>query len=169
MSVPEPAIVRGHKPEQSVHHAVVTEIQSVLVDAGVEFVLLEGFGLDVAVFIRRGTELRVRFIEIKAFVGSRVGGVGFGNNAGKGPQVDLLLHAPTQLQVVNSSIRWLLALGNRPMDSPRYAFFTSVRAQRAAMGEVSRGKQNNLRVSDFHEGLVTWDRLLLLLRQFLLE
>ena len=35
--------------------------------------------------------------------------------------------------------------------------------------EVARGKQNNLRVSDFQNKLVTWDEFLRMLRQFLLE
>jgi len=47
----------------------------------------------------------VRFLELKAFVGSSQGGVKFGDQQGKGPQVDILLLKNSQLNLANQFIR----------------------------------------------------------------
>jgi len=169
-STPEPEIVQGENPEQSLQQALMAEVHSLLTQAEVNFILLEGFGLDIAAFIQRGGRNYVRMIEVKAFVGSRAGGVGIGSNKGSGSQVDLLLHSSAELKIVDSSIRWVLGMGTLAKGSPRYAVFTSDQAKQAVMGDkVARGKQNNLRISDFQNELVTWDEFLRMLRQFLLE
>lgn len=168
MLTPEPVIIKGQDPELSLHNAIVAEVRRLLTQAGVKFLLLEEFGLDIAVFIQRDSRNYARFIEVKAFVGSRGGGVGFGNGTGKGSQVDLLLHSPQELQIVDSSIRWILGMGAIPAGSPRYAMFTNTQAKKASMGGVARGKQNNLRVSDFQKQLITWDDLSKILYRFLL-
>jgi hypothetical protein len=83
--------------------------------------------------------------------------------------VELLLQPTSDLRTVDSSVRWILAMGTRSQGSPRYAFFTTVQAQKAVMRTVSRNKQNNLRVSDFEGELMTWDELMECIRQFLVE
>ncbi len=169
-NTPEPEIKLGKNPEQSLQQALMTEIRSILAQAVSNFILLESFGLDIAVFVEKDGRSFVRMIEVKAFVGNRPGGIGIGNGRGKGSQIDLLIHSSKELKVVDSSIRWVLGVGTLPKGSPRYAIFTSVQAKDAAMGEgVAREKQNNLRVADFENQLITWDELIRMLRKFLLE
>ena len=167
MITSEPDIIQSQNPEAGLHNAVVAEVRHILTQEGIAFILIEKFGLDVGVFIHNDGKDYVRFIEIKAFVGSRAGGVGFGNTSGECPQVDLLLHSPSELSIVDSSMLWLLGLGNRPKGSPRYSVFTSIQAKKAAMGIVQRGKQNNFRVNDFKNSLITWVQVSNELRQFL--
>jgi hypothetical protein len=167
-NTPEPNLVRGQQPEQALGEALMTEVASLLTQAEVKFILLENFGLDIAAFVRREEKRYARFIEVKAFVGSRAGGVGFGNRKGEGSQVDLLLHQPSELKVVDPLICWVLGVGTVGAGNPRYAFFTSAQAREAAMGSVGRGKQNNLRITGFHDQLITWDELSGKLNQFLL-
>lgn len=168
MTAPEPDITQGKNPEAQLHNATVAEVHYLLRQAGATFILIEKFGLDVGIFIEHDGRTYTRFIEVKAFVGSRAGGVGFGNGKGEGPQVDLLLHSPSELSIVDSSVLWLLGLGNQPKGSARYAVFTSIGAKKAAMGDVQRGKQNNLRVADFRSQLITWAQVTNALHQFVL-
>ncbi len=81
--------------------------------------MIEKFGLDIGVFIRKDDREYARFIEIKTFVGSRKGEVGFGNQKGEGVQVDLLSHPQTELSIVDSSVLWILGFGDNPKGSPR--------------------------------------------------
>ena len=90
-------------PEEIFQRVVVSVCRAILTDAGEPFEILEGFGLDVAVFSGN----KVRFFEIKAFAGQRIGGVGFGNRHGKGAQVDLLLCNDKNLFLFDTTIRWL--------------------------------------------------------------
>lgn len=167
VNTPEPEIALGKNPEQSFQQALMAEIRSLLTQDVSNFILVESFWVDIAAFIEMDGHNYVRMIEVKAFVGNRLG---IGNGSGKGSQIDLLIHSPEELKVVDSSIRWVLGMGTLPKGSPRYAIFTSVQAKDAAMGEgVTRGKQNNLRVADFESQLITWDELIRMLRQFLLE
>ena len=50
-STPEPEIVQGKNPEQSLQRALMAEVHSLLTQAEANFILLEGFGLDIAAFI----------------------------------------------------------------------------------------------------------------------
>lgn len=106
------------------------------------------------------------FFELKAFVGSRQGG-GFGNQKGEGSQVDLLLLGNSQLSLANQFIRWLLVDGTRPKESSRFAIFDNNEAKNAAMGDVRRGKQNNLRVNDLMKSAITWTQLIESIRTFI--
>jgi len=119
-------------------------------------------------FLKRCLGLSVRLsiwlrihLELKVHVGQRHGGVGFGNQKGIGPQIDLLFdeafslpRSPDALKLLDRSVRWILADWLKPIDSPRYALFSCGEAQRAAMNGVAPGKQNNLRVRDFHPTMV---------------
>jgi hypothetical protein len=50
-NVPEPNITRGRHPENALQFAVVNESKALLRSTNVRFILVEGFGLDVALFI----------------------------------------------------------------------------------------------------------------------
>jgi hypothetical protein len=164
----EPEIVQGEQPEDTLQKAIVMEIRSLLDRAACRYVLLENFGLDIAVFIQDRNQQHTYFLELKAFVGSRGGGVGFGNRSGQGLQVDLLLCSEQELQVVDSCIRWVLVDGTRQWGTKRYAMFTCIEARQAVMGRVARGKQNNLKVNAFADRLLSWDQLSATLGEFLL-
>jgi hypothetical protein len=154
--VAEPIVTAISQPEASLQAAFVAQLRSDLTAREVPFVLIESFGLDVAVFATPNGLDRNVFFELKAFVGQRAGAVGFGNQKGLGPQVDLLYdsvagshHEPDVLRRLDRNIRWLLVDGTRPIGTERYALFTSEQAQVAAMGGVRPGKQNNLRIKSF--------------------
>lgn len=166
--ISEPEIVQNKNPEINLQNAIVAEIKQILNREGVTYILIEKFGLDIGVFIRKEDKEYTRFIEIKTFVGSRNGGVGFGNQEGTGIQVDLLSHSADELSIVDSSVLWILGFGNRPKGTPRYSLFSSIQGKQAAMGTVKVGKQNNFRISDLESNLITWAQVSTMLQNFLL-
>lgn len=168
MRTPEPVLREGDKPEEPLQEAVVREVHRILKLSGNRYILIESFGLDVAAFFRQGEHSYSRFLELKAFAGSRAGGIGFGHRKGLGAQVDLLLHSGEDLRIVDQAIRWILVNWLRPAGAKRYTFFTSVRAKKAAMNGVERDKQNNIRISDFDGELITWGELCEEMSSFLL-
>lgn len=170
----EPDISRSSRnPHSMFKDAIVKELEEILKQtklsqALVEYFVLTEFGLDVAVFMQWPNRLSLRMLELKAFVGSRQGGVGFGNGKGEGPQVDLLLLGNTRLHLADQYIRWILVDGTKPSGTKRFTIFDNSRAKSEAMGDVSRGKQNNLRISPLMTGAVTWDDLSRELQSFLM-
>ncbi len=118
--VEEPDIEQAKQPEEIFRRAVIKIIKNILErkkekNSLNEYFILQNFGLDIAVFMKwSDNRSTVRFFELKAFVGSRQGGVGFGDSRGRGPQVDLLLHEDQQLDLANKFIRWLLVIGTKP-------------------------------------------------------
>lgn len=169
----EPLIGSNGAAEAQFQTAITTEVTSILEREKAngflaEYFILEGFGLDLAIFLQwaDGTST-VRFLELKAFVGSRQGGVGFGNGRGQGAQVDLLMLAQGRLALADGFTRWLLVDGTRDRGAPRYAIFDNIEASNAAMGGVARSKQNNLRVNQLMQHAVTWDTLSREIRNFL--
>jgi len=160
-------------PEQALQRALVDEIEAILGDKKaqgrlLEHFLLQSFGLDLAVFAEwTGGTRSCLFLEMKAFVGSRAGGVGFGNQRGSGSQIDLLMLDVSQLHLADTFIRWVLVDGTRPRGAARYVFFDNRLARGAAMGGVGRGKQNNLRVNHLLRSGITWDQLSEELERFL--
>lgn len=159
----EPSSVNTEAKFQS---AIVAAIKHILNRAGHKFVLLESFGLDIAVFDTHTDS--ARFIEVKVFKNQRNGSVGFGNRYGQGPQVDLLMQQDELLKSLDQAIRWVYADATQPRGSRRYCLFNCGEAKQAAMGEVERGKQNNLKVSALSGLLVDWDHLLDDLKRFVL-
>ena len=172
-NVQEPDIKQGFNPEETFREAVIEALRNILEQkriAGslVEYFILQDFGLDIAVFMKwSNNHFTVRFFELKAFVGSRQGRVGFGNQQGKGSQVDLLLLENSQLNLANQFIRWLLIDGTRPKGSSRFTIFDNIQARNAAMGGVRRGKQNNFRINTLVNNATTWDNFLRELEDFL--
>jgi hypothetical protein len=166
-NTPEPRIESGNSPEASLQSSIVAEAKSILDQSGLNYLLLESFGLDLAFFIDDRVP-KVKFIEVKAFVGSRQGGVGIGNSRGKGTQIDLLINPIQELGTLGELIAWVVGFGNIPLGIARYSWFSCIKAKKSAMGGIQRGKQNNLRVSYFKDSLITWDTLSQKLARFLL-
>ena len=168
----EPQIAQGHKPEGSLQQAIVEEAREILeqIKAGhplVEYIILPKFGLDIAFFIHWGDRPSIRFLELKAYTGSRPGGVGFGDGKGEGTEVDLLRLDDLRITVADQFIRWILVDGTRPMSSKRFSIFNNSEAKNSAMATVETGKQNNLRVSTLMANAITWDDLSRELESFL--
>lgn len=88
MYIVEPTVVY---PESEFHASVVHLVREILEQAGRKFLLVESFGLDIAVFVESPVGPYVRMLEVKAFGAQRMGGVGFGGPKGTGSQVNLLL------------------------------------------------------------------------------
>lgn len=172
-NVQEPDIRQGFNPEETFREAVIEALRNLLEQkriAGllVEYFILQDLGLDIAVFMKwSNNRFAVRFFELKAYVGSRQGGVGFGNQQGKGSQVDILLLENSQLNLANQFIRWLLVDGTRPKGSSRFLIFDNIQAKNATMGGVRRGKQNNFRINVLVNNATTWDNFLRELEDFL--
>jgi hypothetical protein len=124
-----------------------------------DFFILEQFGLDIAVFLKFNSNTSICFFELKAFKGSRQGGVGFGNGRGKKPQVDLLLIDDSRLSIADSFIRWILVDARMSAGEKRYVFFDNMQAKNSAMGGVSKSKHNNFRVNALMQNAITWDEL----------
>jgi hypothetical protein len=162
----EPEVVA---PESVFQSAVIEEVKEILNKANQRFFLIEGFGLDIALFISRRTETAIKFLEVKVFNAGRPGGVGLGTPKGQGPQVELLLKSSLELATLDSLVQWIYADATKPKGSARYALFSSVAAQAAVMRSVEKGKQNNLRISSLKESLVSWPQLFALLSEFLLS
>jgi len=134
------------------------------------YFVLERFGLDLTVAIRwSDNRCSIRLLELKAFVGSRQGGVGVGGPRGEGSQIDLLLLDDKQMSACDEFIRWLLIDGTKPTTTARFAFFGMKTAKNAAMGIVRKGKQNNLRVTQLMEETLTWNEVSRNLEQFLVS
>ena len=155
-------------PEERFQSAIVSVSREILNASGQEFILLEGFGLDIAACVATPSGTIARFIEVKAFGAQRMGGVGFGNGRGQGAQVDLLLAPDDCFSLLSSIVRWVYADATQAVGSRRYCLFTCEKAKAVAMGGVARGKQNNLRISALKENLVDWLRLRTQIQQFLL-
>jgi len=163
---PEPDLAaRASPPERTLQLALLEEIEAILGDKKAkgmlsEYFVLQGFGLDLAVFAEgAGGVASCVFFELKAFVGARADGVGFGNGRGRGSQIDLLMLNLSQLNLADAVIRWVVVDGTRSWGTARYAFFDNSRAQAAAMGGVRPGKHNNLRVSALLQNAITWYQL----------
>jgi len=161
---PEPQVVT---PESAFEEAIVDAVRDLVREARCGCVVVPKFGLDVALFIGTERGAFARFLEVKVYAAGRLAGVGFGTPGGAGPQVELLLNTDSDLRIVDDTIRWVLADATRPRGSARYALFDSRAARAAAMGEVRRGKQNNLRIGALAKGYMPWTDLLQELRRFL--
>lgn len=106
----EPNIEQGINPENTFQVEVVQELKKFLEEKNhngtlSEYFILEKYGLDIAICTKWSNgHLMVRFFELKAFVGSRRGGVGIGDQKGEGNQLNLLLLENLQLSLANEFI-----------------------------------------------------------------
>ena len=165
MAVSDPPCVY---PEAKFQEAVSSLIKDILAEQGEQFVVLENFGLDIAVF--RESPATVQLFEVKVFAGQRPGAVGFGNGKGAGAQVDLLLCSDKSLCLFDGVVRWIYADATKNLGANRYALFTCALAKKAAMGgAVTRRKQNNLKISELRAHLVDWEHLRGQVQSFLLS
>jgi len=171
----EPEIVQGKKPESALQLAIKKEIKSILdhkksANSLIEYFILEKFGLDIVVFLRWNDDIfTIRYFELKAFMGSRPGGVGFGTRSGGGPQVEMLLLEDQNFKLTQRFIRWILIDGTKPKGTTRYALFDNRQAKQSAMGSVRKGKQNNLRVNDLMKNALNWNMLSKAIEHFLIQ
>jgi hypothetical protein len=154
-------------PESTFEAAVLGAVRMLVGQKGCKCLVVPGFGLDLALFLQNGGRTYARFLEAKVYAAGRPGGVGFGSPKGEGPQVELLLCPDSDLGLLDSDVRWVLADATRRAGSARYALFDCRRAKAAAMGEVRKGKQNNLRLSALDDCFVTWRELVERLDAFL--
>jgi len=174
-NVQEPDIKQYSDPEGVFRKSIIEALRNFLGQKKaegtlIEYFILQNFGLDIAVFMKwSDNRSTVRFFELKAFVGSRQGGVGFGDSRGRGPQVDLLLLKNSQLDLANKFIRWLLVIGTKPKGKDRFVIFDNIQAKNATMGGVKRGKQNNFRISLLEKNAITWEKFLEKLEEFLVS
>ena len=160
--------------EESLRNKVRREVESILcalkLDGKVtRYVILEDFGLDLAAFIETSKHFLFKCIELKVYKPSS-GRIGVGNQRGEGRQVDILLLDADRLALLNIFCRWILADSSRDIGTPRYVFCTSSDVKRHVMGQVRRGKQNNINPRIFNRvKLLTWDDLSIELEKFLLS
>lgn len=154
------------KNEKELENAIASALRIALDTDGLPFVVLQGFGLDLAVFRKRADLSRMCFFEVKAF-SEHHNRCGFGNQRGEGNQIRLLFDEvaqlprdPFQLGAFDSTVRWVVGNRSQSIGSRRYLIFTCAQAQDAAMGGVRAGKQNNLRLSEFKNCWITWQQLL---------
>jgi len=166
MTPAEPTVVA---PEAVFEAALIEAVRGMLAESGHASLCVPRFGLDLALFIESPGGVRVRLVEVKVYIAQRQGGVGFGNQRGEGPQVELLSCTGASAQLLRSTVRWVLADATLPPGTARYALFDCATAKAAAMGVVERGKQNNLRVRSLQPLYATWADLLSKVREFLLE
>jgi hypothetical protein len=163
-AIAEPTVVA---PESVFEAAVLDAVKTLVARRGCKCLVVPRFGLDLALFLEGDGRTYARFLEAKVYAAGRPGGVGFGSPKGEGPQVELLLCPEPDLGLLDSDIRWILADATRREGSARYAMFDCRRAKAAAMGEVRKGKQNNLRLSALDNCFVTWPHLVEELDAFL--
>lgn len=152
--------------EKELEDAIAEVANRALKEAGVDGLVLRGFGLDLAVFLTKDRYPAVRLFEIKTYSEDK-GRCGFGNQKGEGIQIQLLFDSDrgeprgaSQLKLFDASIRWVLGNRSKPVGSARFAFFTCEQAQAAAAKGVRPGKQNNFRISAFESSWITWPELI---------
>ncbi len=166
-SVEEPKEISSEKEFEDYMAKVVGCIMSLLKEQGLvdNYYVFRELGFDIAVFIVRAGLPTVKFLELKVYRGQRRGGVGFGNQRGEGPQVDVLLH-DEYLIFFNKFLRWIILdltiLGNK-----RYMFIDNIIAKESAMGGVERGKQNNFNMSKLRKYAITWQELIRRVQEFM--
>jgi hypothetical protein len=152
LNVDEPDVAY---PEETFEAIVLKVLHAGLSTVGVPFCVVPHFGLDAAIFIGdSAASAKVLFVEAKSYGGQRVGGVGFGNGRGEGPQVDILLADPPG--PLDASVRWAFVDATQGAGSARYALLDCHAARETAMGGVAHGKQNNFRISSLAPHFVLW-------------
>lgn len=149
-----PVLDTDLRSEADFEEAILSACLRQAADRGVTLALIKRFGLDLA-FAGDFGSTSIRWLEIKAFSDQRMGGVGFGNQRG-GCQVDFLRLPPYLLKRLDSSVRWCFADLTKSPGTARFSLLTSEQAQRAAMGEIRLGKQNNFRVSTVFAAPTDW-------------
>lgn len=171
--LPEPDIImQKSKPEEIFQTALTEEIKMIMEkkkkeNEVLDYFMLKGYGLDIAVFVKRNNGSNIYFIEVKAFVGSRPNGVGFGNQKGEGSQIDLLLLEDNLLSLANDFARWVLVDGTKSKGQNRYVFFDCKEAKKVTMNGVRRGKQNNFNVNVLMREAINWYDLSMQIDSFL--
>lgn len=166
MLIPEPTLITS---ESGFEEVLIKAIHQTLSEAGRNYLVIRHFGLDIATFIESSAGVVVRLVEVKVYSAQRKGGIGFGNQRGEGPQVDLLASSRHQIQLLQPMIRWILADLTLPLGTKRYACFGCAKAKESVMGGVQRSKQNNFKTSALQPIYISWAELISQLTEFLLN
>jgi hypothetical protein len=88
---------KGSNPEETLQNAIKEEICKILHEKKTEgtlitYFILGRFGLYLTVVMKwSDNRCSIRPLELKAFVGSRQGDIGIGDQSGEGSRIDLLL------------------------------------------------------------------------------
>ena len=170
VEIEEPESFNNEREFEEFMTKVIDDVLSDLKKQGVvsNYYIFRELGFDIAVFLDKGGSPKVKFFELKLYKGQRAGGVGFGNQRGEGPQVEVLLNDKETLAFFNKFLRWIvcdaLAMGER-----RYVFIDNIIAKECAMGEVRRGKQNNFNINKLRKHAITWGELIQKIREFLTQ
>lgn len=160
--------------EKALFNGVLEEIKCILhaLKLGgkvINYVILRDFGLDIAVFITTPEHFLFRCIELKVYKPSS-GRIGVGNQRGEGRQIDILLLNAGKLALLDVFCRWIIADSSRGIGTPRYVFCTNSDVKEHIMGQVRRGKQNNISPHIFNTmKLLTWNDLSTELEKFLIS
>ena len=160
--------------EKDLQQAIRNEIDCILKEEKskgkvLHYVIMESFGLDIAIFIDTKENKLFKCIEIKLYKPSSMR-IGVGNQRGEGRQIDILLLKNGELELIDKFCRWIIADSSKSVGSNRYIFCNSSDVKTYMMGGVKRGKQNNINPRIFDEiKLFTWDELSLELEKFLLD
>ena len=166
--ISEPDILVKQNPELLFQKTIISFLQEELSHRNITFLIIEYFGLDLAVFFPQQSGLRTKFIELKAYCGSRRGGVGVGNKQG-GTQIEILDNSSEELKTFNGSIIWALVDGTLEKGIERYCLLESQIIKNNMMGGVRKGKQNNLRIAALNNIYVNWETFCKQLVDFLIE
>ena len=167
-SIEEPREISSEKEFEDYMANVIDCIMSLhkeqwLID---NYYVFRELGFDIAVFIVRASLPTVKFLELKVYHGQRRGGVGFGNQQGEGPQVDVLLH-DEYLTFFNKFLRWIILDLTLP-DNRRYMFIDNIIAKESTMGKVERDKQNNFNINKLRTHAITWQELIRRVLEFMI-
>jgi hypothetical protein len=153
----EPTIVY---PEKHFERAVATAVSAI---DNCSIIAEGNFDLAIRVLAAKPKTIH---IEVKAYGMQRLGGIGFGNSKGEGPQVDLLASEEICANR-DQDVRWAFADGTREIGSRRYALLTCSEARRSAMATVCRGKQNNFRLASLQNHWIAWPQFCEQLKYFI--
>ena len=142
-------------PEEAFEASVLALLEAGMSGLRQRVFIVQHFGLDIAIFIGdTESSAKTLFIEVKSYSAQRMGGVGFGDGKGRGPQVEILLAGPGG--PADGNVRWAFVDATRGFGTARYALVDCDAARIASMGGVAHGKQNNFRMSALSPYLVGW-------------
>ena len=73
MIIEEHNLIKGNKPEEEFQKIIKALIDNILKQESkiIDYFILESFGFDLAIFLGSHNNYFVKFIELKAFIGSR--------------------------------------------------------------------------------------------------
>ena len=157
------------KTEKDFQEFIKKRIENILKRDNFEFIIIENFGLDLAIFIQKNSKVLVKFLELKVYK-STSGRIGFGNQRGQGIQVEILKLDRNKLRLLEPYVRWLFIDLEEFKDSlKRFAIIDSVIAKECVYEEVREGKQNNFNINKIKNYATGWYNFLEKIVDFMLK